>query len=96
MAALLPLLLPLLAPIVNAQAYDASVRNEDAFSYVQPLNTTILGAYGHSPSVMPSRTLTLSTPLAAHGTVILTLLQLMRLVSAGKKLTSGPRLSWLS
>jgi beta-glucosidase len=48
MAALLPLLLPLLAPIVNAQSYDAAVRNEDAFSYVQPLNTTILGAYGHS------------------------------------------------
>ena len=96
MAALLPLLLPLLVPIVNAQAYDASVRNEDAFSYVQPLNTTILGAYGHSPSVMPSRTFSLSIPLQAHGAVILTLLQLMRLVSAGKKLTSGLRPLWLN
>lgn len=25
------------------------------FSYVQPLNTTILGNYGHSPAVHPSR-----------------------------------------
>lgn len=94
MAALLPLLLPLLTPIVNAQAYDASVRNEDAFSYVQPLNTTILGAYGHSPPVMPSRKP--STSIAAHGAVILTLLQLTRLALVGKKLTSGPRPSWLN
>jgi beta-glucosidase len=54
-AALLPLLLPLLVSGANAQAYDAASRSESAFSYVQPLNTTILGAYGHSPPVMPSR-----------------------------------------
>ena len=57
MAALLPLLLPLLVPGTNAQAYDAADRSENAFSYVQPLNTTILGAYGHSPPVLPSRKL---------------------------------------
>jgi beta-glucosidase len=57
MAALLPLLLPLLVPGTNAQAYDAADRSEAAFSYVQPLNTTILGAYGHSPPVLPSRKL---------------------------------------
>jgi hypothetical protein len=39
----------------NAQAYDSSDRTEDAFSYVQPLNTTILGPYGHSPAVLPAR-----------------------------------------
>lgn len=57
MAALLPLLLPLLVPGTNAQAYDAADRSESAFSWVQPLNTTILGAYGHSPPVLPSRKL---------------------------------------
>jgi beta-glucosidase len=57
MAALLPLLLPLLVPGTNAQAYDAADRSEAAFSYVQPLNTTLLGAYGHSPPVLPSRKL---------------------------------------
>ena len=57
MAALLPLLLPLLVPSTNAQAYDAADRSESAFSYVQPLNTTILGAYGNSPPVLPSRKL---------------------------------------
>ena len=60
MAALLPLLLPLLVPGTNAQAYDAADRSESAFSYVQPLNTTILGAYGHSPPVLPSRKLVYS------------------------------------
>jgi hypothetical protein len=40
---------------VNGQAYTAPDRSEDAFSYVQPLNTTILGSYGHSPAVYPSR-----------------------------------------
>lgn len=47
MASALSLLLSglLLAPSVSAQ---------DAFSYVQPLNTTILGPYGHSPAVLPS------------------------------------------
>lgn len=32
-------------------------RGEGAFTYVQPLNTTILGPYGHSPAVLPSREL---------------------------------------
>lgn len=40
---------------VNAQAYDSGVRDENAFSYIQPRNTTILGPYGHSPAVLPSR-----------------------------------------
>ncbi|KAF2114370.1 beta-glucosidase-related glycosidase [Lophiotrema nucula] len=38
----------LIAASVRAQS------SEDTFSYVQPLNTTILGAYGHSPAVLPS------------------------------------------
>ncbi|KAI5202615.1 hypothetical protein E4T39_04702 [Aureobasidium subglaciale] len=54
MAALLPLLLPLLLPGANAQAYDVTQRDASAFSYIQPLNTTILGSYGHSPAVLPS------------------------------------------
>ncbi|KAI5236669.1 hypothetical protein E4T42_09396 [Aureobasidium subglaciale] len=54
MAALLPLLLPLLLPTANAQAYDATQRDASAFSYIQPLNTTILGPYGNSPAVLPS------------------------------------------
>lgn len=33
----------------------ATVSQEVPFSYVQPLNTTILGQYGHSPAVYPSR-----------------------------------------
>jgi beta-glucosidase len=44
-----------LAPYVQAQAYDAVDRDEDAFSYVQPLDTTILTQYGSSPAVLPSR-----------------------------------------
>jgi beta-glucosidase len=40
----------------QAQNYGGgSSRSDDAFSYVQPKNTTILGAYGHSPAVYPSR-----------------------------------------
>lgn len=39
----------------NAQAFDAGSRSDDAFSYVQPLNTTILTEYGSSPAVYPSR-----------------------------------------
>ena len=53
MAALLSALAVLTA--VNAQAYDSGSRSEDAFSYVQPLNTTILDDRGHSPAVYPSR-----------------------------------------
>ncbi|OGM49505.1 beta-glucosidase G [Aspergillus bombycis] len=44
----------LAATAVNGQDYGGSGRGEDAFSYVQPLNTTILGQYGHSPAVLPS------------------------------------------
>ncbi|KAI1080591.1 beta-glucosidase-related glycosidase [Whalleya microplaca] len=43
-----------LSPFVKAQNFGGSGRSEDAFSYVQPLNTTILGPYGHSPAVYPS------------------------------------------
>ena len=44
----------LLAPSVGAQSQ--SLPQEVPFSYVQPLDTTILNAYGHSPPVYPSRT----------------------------------------
>lgn len=40
---------------VNAQNFEAGGRDEDAFEYVQPLNTTILTEYGSSPAVYPSR-----------------------------------------
>ncbi|KAJ5882328.1 Glycoside hydrolase family 3 [Penicillium soppii] len=40
--------------MANGQSFDGSGRSEDAFSYVQPKNTTILGSYGHSPAVLPS------------------------------------------
>jgi hypothetical protein len=41
---------------VNAQNFGGSGgRGEDAFSWIQPMNTTILGEYGHSPAVYPSR-----------------------------------------
>ena len=44
-----------LTAAVYAQAYDSVTPDEDAFSYVQPLNTTIIGPYGYSPAVLPSR-----------------------------------------
>lgn len=47
----------LAATAVNGQSFDGTSRSESAFSYVQPKNTTILGAYGHSPAVLPSRML---------------------------------------
>ena len=40
---------------VTGQQYDGPPRSEGAFTYVQPKNTTILGPYGHSPAVYPSR-----------------------------------------
>lgn len=46
----------LVATVAHGQQYEGSSRSEDAFSYVQPRNTTILGQYGHSPAVLPSRT----------------------------------------
>ncbi|KAI8659799.1 hypothetical protein LRP88_06362 [Fusarium phalaenopsidis] len=52
MASLCSLLLTgLLASAANAQQYDGRDREEDAFSYIQPKDTVILGQYGHSPSV---------------------------------------------
>jgi hypothetical protein len=44
------------ATVANSQSFDGTSRSEDAFSYVQPENTTILGPYGHSPAIYPSRT----------------------------------------
>ncbi|KAL2786985.1 putative beta-glucosidase G [Aspergillus keveii] len=48
------LALGLLATAVTGQDFGGGSRDEDAFSYVQPENTTILGPYGHSPAVLPS------------------------------------------
>ncbi|KAL4784006.1 glycosyl hydrolase family 3 N terminal domain-containing protein [Aspergillus varians] len=39
---------------VRGQNFDGPARADDAFTYVQPKNTTILGQYGHSPPVYPS------------------------------------------
>jgi beta-glucosidase len=55
---------------VNAQNFGGSGRDEDAFSYIQPLNTTILTEYGTSPAVFPSRKFVLSTPLEASVAVV--------------------------
>ncbi|KAI9367460.1 putative beta-glucosidase G [Aspergillus egyptiacus] len=44
----------LLAATAAGQQFESGSRDEDAFSYVQPENTTILGPYGHSPAVYPS------------------------------------------
>jgi beta-glucosidase len=41
--------------VVNGQQYDPPARSSDAFTYVQPRDTIILGPYGHSPAVLPSR-----------------------------------------
>ncbi|KAI8931261.1 hypothetical protein NX059_011608 [Plenodomus lindquistii] len=42
-----------LVATANAQAYAIPERTEGAFSYVQPLNTTILTEYGSSPPFYP-------------------------------------------
>lgn len=47
-----------LVPTVIAQAYDPGSRSEGAFTYVQPLGTTILTQYGSSPPVYPSPNIT--------------------------------------
>lgn len=39
----------------NAQNFAGGSRTDDAFQYIQPLNTTILTEYGSSPPVYPSR-----------------------------------------
>jgi beta-glucosidase len=51
---------------VNAQNFAGGDRNEDAFQYIQPLNTTILTEYGSSPAVYPSRKLSSFTALVIH------------------------------
>ncbi|KAH7070922.1 glycoside hydrolase superfamily [Paraphoma chrysanthemicola] len=61
MAAILSSLLAgsvLLSGSVNAQNFGSNGPVEDAFSYVQPLNTTILTEYGSSPPVYPSPNIT--------------------------------------
>ncbi|KAJ5261815.1 hypothetical protein N7497_004280 [Penicillium chrysogenum] len=50
-------LLPSLA-YSQANAGDAGTRSADAFQWIQPANTTILGEYGHSPPVYPSPEIT--------------------------------------
>lgn len=46
----------LLAPSVGASTCQTPIDHPGtAFSFVQPLNTTILSPYGHSPAVFPSR-----------------------------------------
>ncbi|KAF7597152.1 hypothetical protein BBP40_009490 [Aspergillus hancockii] len=47
----------LLASAVKAQAFDAE-RSGNAFSYVQPADTVILGPYGHVPPTYPSPNIT--------------------------------------
>jgi beta-glucosidase len=44
-------------PVLGSDACQTPPVNHPgtAFSYVQPLNTTILGVDGHSPPVFPSR-----------------------------------------
>jgi len=54
MASKLALALSALLLTVNGQDFGSDGRDEEAFSWVQPLNTTILGPYGHSPAVLPS------------------------------------------
>lgn len=44
-----------LVPLASGQLYDPSQRPDGAYEYIQPENTTILGNYGHSPAVYPSR-----------------------------------------
>lgn len=41
--------------LVIAQDFSGGGRNEEAFQYVQPVDTVILTEYGSSPAVYPSR-----------------------------------------
>lgn len=52
----------LLAAPIDAQVYMGEERSPDAFTWVQPLNTTILGQHGHSGPVYPSRMFMPSIP----------------------------------
>lgn len=45
----------LLVASASAQVYNPPGRSEDAFTWVQPEDTVILGQYGHSEPVYPSR-----------------------------------------
>ncbi|KAH6685809.1 beta-glucosidase [Plectosphaerella plurivora] len=47
-------LVALLASTASAQVYQTGGRAEDAFSYIQPEDTVVLGQYGHSEPVYPS------------------------------------------
>lgn len=38
-----------------AQVYETDDRSEDAFTWIQPEDTVVLGQYGHSEPVYPSR-----------------------------------------
>jgi beta-glucosidase len=48
-------LVALLASTASAQVYQTGGRAEDAFTWIQPEDTVILGQYGHSEAVYPSR-----------------------------------------
>jgi hypothetical protein len=48
-------LVALLASTASAQVYQTGDRAEDAFTWIQPEDTVILGQYGHSEAVYPSR-----------------------------------------
>lgn len=39
----------------QGNAGESIARGPDAFTYVQPIDTAILGQYGHVPAVPPSR-----------------------------------------
>ena len=45
----------LLGATANAQVYETGGRSEDAFSWIQPEDTTILDQYNSSEPVYPSR-----------------------------------------
>jgi hypothetical protein len=55
MASKLSLLLVAITPFAGAQECGVAQPYDFAVTNVQPLDTVILGQYGHSPSVMPSR-----------------------------------------
>lgn len=48
--------------LVNGQVYFGEERAPDAFTYLQPQDTTIQGQYGHSEPIYPCR-----KPLNATG-----------------------------
>jgi hypothetical protein len=56
--------------VVNAQDFSGGGRDEDAFSYIQPVDTVILTEYGSSPAVYPSRKSSNSLVFEAFGSDI--------------------------